>query len=730
MGRVAQAVALLAGLGALAPPGALAGGDEHRTPLVFRAAERRRVNYGKIAERMREHPELLLDSSLPTVTTASLGAPAESASLGRALRLAAEERAASKRSTSPEAPASGGRSGASGSSEPATRSSGVAPASAPDPASVSAATASARTDGGAQGGSSTGGSDSAALAADGDDPPLRPSYVDLSERNPAEASPALFRGRRTASSSFAASVAAEEPAAPFPEVEAEALESLPPDDASTPGPAPEAEDPRDFWEGTAYESVMSGCELRWRTQRVDHFSRQTSDTYQQRWYFCGQHHVEGGPVLALLGSEDTIESFMETTALVWEMAPLLGAATVWLEHRYYGLSQPYGADYLNHLAYLSQAQALADYATLLFDIREELGDRRTPIIGFGSSYGGELVVKMRMKYPHLLTGGIASSAPVGAYYEMDPAYDGGSFAAKVTQCATPYGLADAACVPNVRAGFIEIERLGKDAKGQRELSSALYLCPWARVRSSEDAEVMKSFIADAWMSWGTGNGPGNGYPIAEACYALGGVDNANVTDALQNSTELLDGVAFAVAGLTQSTYCIDVSDYTTGDQMSIYGPVSVVDLYGYDNETSLSDGFTRSGLVYNYQTCTEMFAPFSTDGVHDMFPPEQWVFSEQVGYCQDVYNVEPSTVTQAVMYGGRDIDGLTNLVFVNGLLDAWLGGEITESRTLPVINIPLAGHGDDLFPASELDPPELTKARQTEFEYVQSWIRKARDSTG
>lgn len=708
MGRAIVVFAVLAGLGSL---GAHASGDGHRPPLVFRAAERRRMDFGAIAQRMREHPELLLDSSLPGVVRASSSEPLETVSLGRALRVAAEERSTAKQGRSASSP------------EPASD----APASASSPVSSSATAAGSDAAAKAEGTSFPAASGASAEdpSSDGDDPPLRPSYVDLSTENP-EGVPQLSRRglKDTVGLAPADAVAAEAPAS-GPALE-EAFTSLPSDDAAAPGPAPEADDPRDFWEGTAYESVMSGCELRWRTQRVDQFSRQTSETYEQRWYFCGQHHVEGGPVLALLGSEDNIESFMQTTALVWEMAPLLGAATVWLEHRYYGLSQPYGADYLNHLAYLSQAQALADFATILFDVRQELGDRKTPIIGFGSSYGGELVVKMRMKYPHLLTGGIASAAPIGAYYAMDPAYDGGSFAAKVTQCATPYGLADSGCVPSVRAGFIEVDRLGASAKGQRQLNSALYLCPWATIKSTEDADVVNSYIANAWMSWGTGSGPANGYPIAQACYLQGGAYVTSVDEALQNTTELLYGVASAVAGLMQSERCIDVAGYTTSDQMTIYGPASITELYGYDNETSLYSGSTRTNLVYNYQTCTEMFAPFWTDGVHDMFPAEPWVFDEQVGYCRDAYGIEPRITSQAVQYGGRNIDSLTNVLFVNGLLDAWLGGEITESSTHTVINIPLAGHGDDLFPASQLDPPALTRARQHEYETVQGWIDEVR----
>jgi lysosomal Pro-X carboxypeptidase len=122
---------------------------------------------------------------------------------------------------------------------------------------------------------------------------------------------------------------------------------------------------------------------------------------------------------------------------VWDIAPLFNAMVVFGEHRYYGKSLPYGNQsyskpeysksnyyleyenlflfvFLKILArYLTSGQALADYAYLLDHIRSTIkGAEESPTIVFGGSYGGMLAAYLRIKYPHVVAGAHAASAPI------------------------------------------------------------------------------------------------------------------------------------------------------------------------------------------------------------------------------------------------------------------------------------------------------------------------------
>ena len=156
-------------------------------------------------------------------------------------------------------------------------------------------------------------------------------------------------------------------------------------------------------------------------QLVDHFGFGTA-TFRHRFLYNDTFWgTKGplqngcrGPILFYTGNEGPITGFYGSNGFMTDvLAPEFGALLVFAEERYYGTSQPQGTS--GRFDYLSTEMVLADYAALISSLRKELDAQNCPCIAFGGSYGGTLTTLFRLKYPHVVQGGLAASAPLGYY---------------------------------------------------------------------------------------------------------------------------------------------------------------------------------------------------------------------------------------------------------------------------------------------------------------------------
>nr|CAD1824690.1 unnamed protein product [Ananas comosus var. bracteatus] len=160
-------------------------------------------------------------------------------------------------------------------------------------------------------------------------------------------------------------------------------------------------------------------EKRYFTQHLDHFNFEPQGfaSFQQK-FLVNDRHWGGAsaPIFVYAGNEGRIEWFAENTGFMWERAPEFRALLVFIEHRYYGESLPYGSKDVAYnkslVGYLTTTQALADYAALILDLKNNLSSQSSPVVLFGGSYGGMLAAWFRLKYPHVAIGALASSAPI------------------------------------------------------------------------------------------------------------------------------------------------------------------------------------------------------------------------------------------------------------------------------------------------------------------------------
>lgn len=164
-------------------------------------------------------------------------------------------------------------------------------------------------------------------------------------------------------------------------------------------------------------------EIRYFSQRLDHFSFAELPWFSQRYLISTEHWMGAsrlGPIFLSTGGERDIEGIAADNGFVWEIAPRFGAMVLYaevteisspfltlfdqfqtifasiscnLQHRYYGESMPYGSKeetYRNAstMSYLTAEQALADFAVLVTELKRNLSAEACPVVTFGGSYGG------------------------------------------------------------------------------------------------------------------------------------------------------------------------------------------------------------------------------------------------------------------------------------------------------------------------------------------------------
>eukprot|EP00771_Trimastix_marina_P001251 gnl/Trimastix_PCT/2308.p1 GENE.gnl/Trimastix_PCT/2308~~gnl/Trimastix_PCT/2308.p1 ORF type:complete len:515 (-),score=188.89 gnl/Trimastix_PCT/2308:102-1646(-) len=418
----------------------------------------------------------------------------------------------------------------------------------------------------------------------------------------------------------------------------------------------------------------------WFDQKLDHFDPQSTATYKQRFFMNLEHYKKGGAVFVYIGGEGPLSGYHVYKGEMVENAKKHNAACYSLEHRYYGESQPFGDLTTEHLRYLSSQQALADLAMFIQN-RTQIHANAT-VFTFGGSYPGSLSAWFRIKYPHVTSGSVASSAPVLAkadFFEYDQVVAEG---------------AGTECSKAIRTATAQVEaQLATNATFVKELFGCGAL-------GNDEVEFLYA-IADAvaYSIQYTSSTHGTRYHLRE-----------KLCSTLQNkSADPLHDFAAYVRWLFQdlSTTCekFAMTETKLGNTAIIAG---------------------KSDRQWYYQSCVE-FGYFQVAPKTNALRSQRINLEWHIDMCRRAFGVplKPDTVYTNKYYGGQQPRG-TRIYFPNGSLDPWRKLGVTEKLVFEPTEIPRVikgtAHCADLGSTLSTDPADLTAARNEIRTKIDEWI--------
>jgi len=428
------------------------------------------------------------------------------------------------------------------------------------------------------------------------------------------------------------------------------------------------------------------------TQNLDHFDPTNSATWTQRYLMNGDNFQEGGVIFVFLAGEWEITPYRLENSLMAELAQELNGYMFYLEHRYYGQSFPTADASDANLRFLTTEQALADVAHFVTHIRDNSvtpGARDSPIIVIGGHYSGSLAVWFRQKYPHLVTGAWASSAPLVSIVDH--------FQYKELSGAVYRHIGGDACYNRLERGFAQASQMIDDGLDD-DVEEMFHLC--GEIETEQDIQIF--------------------FATLSAFYSL--LAQFDELVSIENVCEIFLGEhesdAHAIAELLDillEDECVDIS----------YERVLFEERQTAWDAPAVSYGLRQ----WSYQSCTQFVWYHSSNSRFQPFGnrfPAEFVYQA----CADVFgdNFNQTTLHANsgrfnTVYGGLN-PSVTNTIFVHGQYDPWRSVGVTQNLgpSAQAIVIQGASQGNDLGPSTDADSAALTAAKTRIGEIIRGWV--------
>uniref|UniRef100_G3U346 Serine protease 16 n=1 Tax=Loxodonta africana TaxID=9785 RepID=G3U346_LOXAF len=405
-------------------------------------------------------------------------------------------------------------------------------------------------------------------------------------------------------------------------------------------------------------------------QKLDHFSKNSSELWPQRYFFNDVFYKPGGPVFLLIGGSDTIcESWISTNNTWVSYAERLGALLILLEHRFYGHSQPTGNVSTASLHYLSSRQALADIVNFRIKIAEKVGLTKNKWVAFGCSYGGSLAVWSRIKHPDLFAAAVGSSAPMQAkanFYE---------YLEVVQRSLITHNRQ---CFQAVKEAFGQVMKMLRLRKYHRQLRKDFTLCKPLKHYSEMDKAVFIDLLIFPLKSTVQENDNEKDYENRE--------EDSFTMD------EMCDIMAETSLGSPYYRYLRIIQLVFKLEYLRCFPAYYRKKLEMLSN-SSIDQHNPKKARQFFYQSCTEFGFFQTTDSKNQLFTGLP--LSYFVQQCSDLFGPEfdydlinTGVMSTNAYYGGFNVTG-SKIIFSNGSFDPWHPLGITKdiSKDLPTVFI-------------------------------------------
>ncbi|KAK6977173.1 peptidase S28 [Favolaschia claudopus] len=424
-------------------------------------------------------------------------------------------------------------------------------------------------------------------------------------------------------------------------------------------------------------------------QLIDHSNASDGSTFPQRVQVNTTFYKAGGPLFILQGDESTdmtCAEFMEFS----QWAPEFHAATMVIEHHYFGQSQPFGNNsYTNHnMRFLTLDNVMSDTVAVVNWWRNNLTDgagKDAPVIVFGGSYAGSIATILRINYPQIFFGALASAPPLRTFLP-------------VTDDPDRFNRYNLKLQPKFAPGFNNSRRSSMWVSNYTEIPSIFAVCTTPK---EEDRDEFLRSLA--------------------AIYSLVLQANTAYLGPLFNLT----GFPFdAIASRTLAASSPLAAVNETFNALC-YSSIASNGCFDWTNQCSDSVGAQLVPL--NYLRCSYMNYDYGDVAPGSMFAPTAPYDSTQ--YCQATFGITPPTKEELFAkyhFDEATIRQTTRVIYSQGPDQSWFPIASTDPNASRYLYCDYAAHTQDLIMTfTGNDDPSLLRMRDQEKNIIKGWLKAA-----